>query len=301
MIKLGINTYSYRRELITGRTDILTVLDRIADLGAVHAELVPDTPTFVNGWSVTPELLGQLKKKAGERHLEFSSYTIGAEFVVSPEGRDLTAEEFRREIERVKKEVEIAAALECPRMRHDVCFRPQGQTDYAQFEKDLPKAAEACGIIADHAAKYGIVTSIENHGLHFQGSERVIRLILAVGRENFRTTVDVGNFVCVDENPVVAVQNIIGYASMLHIKDFYLRKELADPSAQAGWAKTPHGYYRRGAIPGCGDVDLIRVAQIVKGSGYDGYAALEYAAQEDLAIGIPLGYQTLQSLFGETN
>ena len=195
----------------------------------------------------------------------------------------------------MKKEVEIAAELGCTRMRHDVCFRPLGQTAYTFFEKDLPKAADACGIIADHAAKYGIVTSIENHGLHFQGSERVIRLVLAVGRENFRATVDVGNFVCVDENPVVAVHNIIGYASMLHIKDFYVRQDVVNPE---GWARTPHGYYRRGALPGNGDVDLKRIARIVKDSGYNGFVALEYAAPEPLDTGIPQAYKTIQTLFG---
>ncbi len=298
-MKLGVNTYSYRRELITGQTDILTVLDRIADLGAVHAELVPDTPTYPNGWSAAPEMIGKLKQKAAERNLVFSSYTIGANFITSParEGADTTAEEFAAEVERVKKEVEIAAELGCTRMRHDVGSRPIGQIDYVQFEKDLPKAAEACGIIADHAAKYGIVTSIENHGLHFQGSERVTRLVLAVNRENFRTTVDVGNFVCIDENPVAAVMNNIHLASMLHIKDFYIRKEVVNPAAD--WAKTPHGYYRRAAIPGNGDVDLIRIAQIIKESGYDGFASLEYEAKEPLETGIPQAFEAIKALFGE--
>ena len=295
-MKLGINTYSYRRELIAGKTDILTVLERIAALGAVQAELVPDTPTFQNGWSATPELVPQLLKKAKELGIEFSSYTIGANFVTSTarEGAEIDKAEFDAEVARVKKEVEIAASLGCTRMRHDVAYRPADQCGYAQFEKDLPIAADACGIIADHAAKYGIVTSIENHGLHFQGSERVTRLVLAVGRDNFRTTVDVGNFVCVDEDPAVAVRNNMPIASMLHIKDWYIRRKVANPE---GWAKTPHGYYRRPATPGYGDLDLFAIAEIVRESGYDGYASLEYESGEAIETGIPHGFKALQNLF----
>ena len=40
-----------------------------------------------------------------------------------------------------------------------------------------------------------------------QHSERVQALIHAVDRVNFRTTLDVGNFVCVDEDSVAAVTN----------------------------------------------------------------------------------------------
>ena len=296
-MKLGINTYSYRRELIAGKTDILTVLERIAALGAVQAELVPDTPTYKNGWSATEELIPRLLAKAKDLHLEFSSYTIGAEFVTSPQrgGAEISPEEFRAEVARVKKEVEIAARLGCTRMRHDVAFRPKEQCTYAQFEKDLPLAVDACGEVADHAAKYGIVTSIENHGLHFQGSERVTRLVLAVGRDNFRTTVDVGNFVCVDEDPVVAVRNNMPIASMLHIKDWYIRKRVANPE---GWAPTPHGYFRRPATPGDGDLDLFAIAEIVRASGYDGYASLEYESAEAIETGIPRGFTAIRNLLG---
>ena len=58
------------------------------------------------------------------------------------------------------------------------------------IEKDLVIATDACGEIADYAKPYGITTSIENHGVHFQGSERVQRLVLAVNRDNFRTTME---------------------------------------------------------------------------------------------------------------
>ena len=48
------------------------------------------------------------------------------------------------------------------------------------------------------------------------GSERVRRLLYLVDQPNFKTTLDVGNFLSVDENPVVAVAANAPYASIVH-------------------------------------------------------------------------------------
>ena len=76
----------------------------------------------------------------------------------------------------MKKQVDIANALGVKMMRHDVAWRDKENTSIVQFEDDLPKIVEACQQVADHAAQYGITTSIENHGFHVQGSDRVLRV-----------------------------------------------------------------------------------------------------------------------------
>ncbi|TRC47294.1 sugar phosphate isomerase/epimerase family protein, partial [Mannheimia haemolytica] len=86
-------------------------------------------------------------------------------------------------------------------MRHDVASRQD--TSIIRFQEDLPRIAEACRRIADYAAQYGITTSLENHGYYVQASDRVQAVLHAVGRPNYKTTLDVGNFVCVDEQPVI--------------------------------------------------------------------------------------------------
>src|SRR5690606_12844059 len=101
---------------------------------------------------------------------------------------------------------------------------------------DLPKLTKACQIVADYAGKYGITTSVENHGFFIQASDRVQSLINHVNRSNFKTTLDVGNFMCVDEDPVSAVKKNISYASVVHIKDFYLRQAHLYPGE--GWMQT---------------------------------------------------------------
>ena len=134
-----------------------------------------------------------------------------------------------------------------------------------------------------YAAKYGITTSIENHGFYVQGSERVKRIVLGVNRANFGTTLDVGNFLCADEDPVSATMNNISIATMIHFKDFHIKRSA--PPQEGGYIKTFHGNYLRGALTGDGDVDLKRISKIINESGYEGYLSVEFEGWEDPLFG----------------
>ena len=267
MIKIGFTSYSFAAALKSGEMNITQAIQFAAGLGAAHLEISPGK--FLE---MTPENIGLMVRTAKECGMELSSYTIGANFV-QPDAAAVA-----KEIERVKAQVEIAAKLGVTRMRHDCGWRPQPECTYENFNREVEIFADACGQIADKAKTYGIVTSIENHGFYVQGSERVQRVILAVNRDNFRTTLDVGNFLCVDEDPECAVLNNIGYASMIHFKDFHIRRNVTDP---AGFIKTLHGRYLRGAVTGDGDVDLPTICKIIKNSGYDGYLSIEYEGREE--------------------
>lgn len=59
-------------------------------------------------------------------------------------------------------------------------------------------------MIADYAAQFGITTTIENHGFSVQASDRVQRVLHAADL-NFKMKLDIGNFMYVDENPIISV------------------------------------------------------------------------------------------------
>lgn len=282
-MKLGLSTYSLSKAIKAGEMDVIQAIEWIAENGGECVEIVPV------GFELTgnPELVGKIVERTGELGLDIASYTIGANFVVD------TEEERRAEIERIKGEVEIGHALGVKFMRHDAGSRPGEQATLANFEKDLPPVVEACREIADHAAQYGITTSVENHGRHFQGSERVQRLVLAVDRPNFRTTLDVGNFICVDEDCVSAVMNNIPFASMIHMKDFYVRGR----NPGEGWGVTNHGRFTRGSIVGFGDLDIPKIVQIIKSSGYDDYVSVEFEGMEDCRLGSKIGMDNTRRLW----
>ncbi|QNK58642.1 sugar phosphate isomerase/epimerase [Paenibacillus sp. PAMC21692] len=266
-MKLGISTYSLFQATKTGEMSLLDVIDFIADIGGDHVEVAP------LGIDLTdePEMVQAICQRAADKKLEISNYSIVAEF------GNKQPEELEEEIRRVKRHVDIAAALGVKHMRHDVAS--SRDTSIRNFCSLLPKLADACRQIADYAAPLGITTSVENHSNLIQASDRVQMLVQETGRGNFKTTLDIGNFMCADEDPVVAVASNLPFASMIHLKDFYLRP--SSHNKGEGWFPTIHGNYLRGSILGDGDINMREVLRLIKKSGYNGYFSIEFEGMEE--------------------
>ncbi len=286
MVTIGLSSYSMQGALNDGRMDIFKVIDFVAANKGEHIEIVPMGSFILTG---NDAFTADIVKHAKDAGIAISSYTIGANFVLD------NPEDVKKEIERVKGEIEIAAKLGVTRMRHDAGWMAPGDSCYANYEKYLPVVADACRELADYAKPYGITTSVENHGYLFQGSERVQRLVLAVDRENFRTTLDVGNFLCRDEDPVIATMNNLPFASMIHFKDFYVRK---NPPTGEGYFQSSHGRFLRGAVTGEGDVDLPAITKLIQNSDYSGFLSIEFEGAEDCMIACPRALRNVRTLFG---
>ena len=286
MINIGLSSYSMSRALSDGRMNIGQVIDYVAENKGGHIEIVPGGVLTLNG---NDELTAEIVQRAKDAGIAISSYTIGANFAVD------TAEEVRKEVDRVKTEIDVAAKLGVTRMRHDAGSCPIEKASYATYEKYLPQVVESFQELADYAKKSGITTSLENHGYLFQGSERVQRVILAVNRDNFGTTLDVGNFLCADEEPVIATMNNLPFATMIHFKDFYVRKYA--PTGE-GYFKSLHGRYLRGAITGEGDVDLPAITKVIQDFGYEGFLSIEFEGPEDCVMACARALKNVRALFG---
>lgn len=284
-MKLGVSSYSLYQAMAAGNMNILEAIEWVAENGGEHIEIVP----FGFDFEGNPELEDQIREKAAAVSIDVSNYAIGANFITDSE------EAYEAEIARVISEVDRANRLGAKLMRHDVASRPD--TSIVNFNEDLERIAIACQRIADHAKQYGIITSVENHGYYVQASDRVQALLHAVNRPNFKTTLDVGNFVCVDEDPISAVKKNIPFASMVHIKDFYIRPAHRNPGD--GWFPSASGNFLRGAISGQGDLDLWEILRIVKQSGYDGYLSIEYEGMEECTKGTKIALDNVKRIWSE--
>ena len=286
-MKLGLSSYSLYQAMRTGRMTMVDVVQWVADQGGEHIEIAAVGINLAED----PKLVEAIRAKAEEVHLPISNYAVGANFLKPDEAS------YEAEISRVMKEVDVAHALGVKLMRHDVASRPIAEATAANFHADLPKLVEACRRIADYAAQYGITTSVENHGYYIQASDRVNLLVHEVGRKNFRTTLDVGNFMCADEDSVTATKKNLPIASMIHLKDFYLRPSYRDPGE--GWFRTAGGNYLRGAIVGQGDIDMWAVIKAIKESGYDGYISIEFEGLEPCEFGSRVGLANARRIWEE--
>jgi sugar phosphate isomerase/epimerase len=218
--------------------------------------------------------------------VELANYVVGADF------RD---EDLEGQVERIRRHLDVAHAMGIRRFRHDVVAWAWRDADQAEFEATFARVVPVCQQIADHAAGLGIQTMVENHGFCFNNSERVRRLVHAVDRPNFGTLLDVGNFLCVDELPVPAVRQNLPIASVVHLKDFYLRDRAPSPA----WLTTLSGAAILGAIAGFGDLPLRTILALVGASGFDGPVSIEFEGLEDDVLAVETGIATVRAMVAE--
>ncbi len=289
-MKPGVSTYSLLHAIKAGEMTVLDVIDWIAEQGGEHMEIVPYGYTLED----QPDLADAVRDRAASMGIELSNYSMPANFVQE------TSAAFEAEIERIKRHVDTVHRLGMKHMRHDVTAftLPPEKWGIDYLEEHLNQIVEGCRQIADYAAGYGITTTIENHGVSVQASDRVQRVLRAVDRPNFKTTLDIGNFLCVDEEPLVGVKKNLPYASLIHVKDFYIRPADENPGG-GDWFRSTNGKYLRGAIFGQGDIDVRRVLRLVKASGYDGYITLEFEGMEECREATRLGLENLRRIWEE--
>lgn len=284
-MKTGVSSYSFSRLVRAGEITQLQVIAEAKEMGFEAIEFsglaLPE--------GETPEgFAPQVRDECAKHGLPIASYTIGADLLNGSEG-DLEAE-----VERVKGEVRIAHLLGVPCMRHDATrgFLPEHRGARG-FDDALPRLAKGCRGVTEFAADLGVLTTVENHGFFCQDSVRVEKLMNAVDHENFGALIDVGNFLCADEDPVLAVGRLAAYAYHVHAKDFHVRSGML-PDPGEGWFRSRGGNRLRGAIIGHGDVPVPQCLRVLAAAGYEGVCSIEFEGIEDVRKGISLGLANLQ-------
>lgn len=290
-MKIGFSSYCFAEKMMSGEMSVAEVLDWVGASGADHMELAVVGLTSQSselGWNLDddPDLVDTIAAAVAKSGVELSGMCIPASFLDSDTG------DVRGQIERAKHHIDLADKLGVRFFRHDVTKWGHKDEGIADVEASFPALVEASKEVAQHAAKYGITTSVENHGFFMNASERVRRLVYAVDEPNFKTTIDVGNFLCVDEDPLIAVRRNLPYASFVHFKDFFLRT--VNPGD--GWLETSGGNYILGSIFGFGDMDTRGIVKEVVDSGYDGYISLEFEGLEDGMLGATRGLANIRSM-----
>lgn len=289
-MKVGLSTYSLLDAIKAGEMDVLDCVQWIKDNGGEHMEIVPYGFTLVDNL----ELADKVRDKAEEVGIELSNYVMPADFVQD------TQEEFDAEVSRIKEHVDLLDRMGIKHMRHDVTAftLPEEKRTIQWFEENLPKIIEGSRQIADYAAEYGVTTTVENHGMAVQHSDRVQRVVTEVDRPNFKTTLDIGNFLCVDEDPIVGVKKNLNIASLVHFKDFYIRPYYENPG-EGKWIRTANDNYIRGSIVGQGDLNIRAITKLIKDSGYDGYITLEFEGMEECREASRIGMANIKRLWEE--
>lgn len=284
-MKIGVSSYSFGPYNSDERLGLFGVIEKAAEMGFDGIEFagigVPaDSPDAL-------PLAAKVKDACAAAGLPVIGYAIGADFLRAAAGPEAEAE-------RVKGEVRVAAELGAPVMRHDATGGfPDDHDGPTDFAAALPILADACRAVTECGATLGVKTSVENHGFFVQDSERCEQLARAVDHENYGALIDIGNFLCADDDPVSATRRMAPYAVHCHAKDFHVKPSgAADPGA--GWFRSRGGAYLRGSIVGHGDVDVPGCIAALRAAGYDGWLAIEFEGMEDHLKALEIGLDNLR-------
>ena len=236
------------------------------------------------------EYAKELKEECRKQGIIPIQYSVGADFIYGSNG------DLPKEIERLKGEVDIAVLLGVKGMRHDATGGYNDEDKkFMGFQQALPRLVEGYKAVTEYAKEKGIFTAIENHGYFCQDSDRVEKVITGVCNENFGAQVDIGNFLCVDENPVTAVSRLAPFVKYVHVKDFHVKSGSEFPP-QDGFFKTRGGNYLRGAVLGHGNVPVLQTLEILKRAGYNGWITLEFEGHEEAKQACQWGLNTLKKI-----
>ena len=284
-MKSCISTYSFHQLYATGFTRF-DAIDKTKEFGCEGVELFL-LPYDAPEGSTLREYALRLTEHAHKVGLEVPIYTTGA---------DLFVREPEREIEQLKKHIDIAAECGIPLLRHDIanCFYP-GFEGTKTYHSVIEYIAPLIRDITTYAKSKGVKTCSENHGRLMQDSNRIEELFNAVKHPNYGLLCDIGNFGGVDENCAVAVSKLLEMIVHVHAKDAILKSGMSYNPGR-GFNRTRGGNYRRATIFGHGDVPAFQILSAIKASGYDGYVSLEFEGIEDTMMAVSISIENLQRM-----
>ena len=276
-MKIAVSSYSFLGAMRDGRMTMMDVIPKAKELGFEGVEIVS-----LGDSDKIREIADQLCAQSKVYGIPIVSFMTSGNFL---------AEDLDAEVKKMQREVELCVLLGANKMRHDACWAVDAGV---VFEDVLPKIVEGYRRVTEYAAGLGVHTMLENHGNFIQDSARVEAVVKGVDHRNFGWLIDVGNFLCVDEDPVTAVPVGLPYAVHIHAKDFHIKPQ-CQRAPSMGWFTTRGGNHLRGAIFGHGNIDLERVFTSIRESGYDEWIALEFEGVEDCFVAVPEGLANLKS------
>ena len=282
-MKISVSSYSFQQYIGACKMTQLDCVAKAKEMGfdAIEFIDIAGAPDF----EAQKAYAQQIRAEADRVGIPINAYTIGASLYQG------SAEKDQAEVERLKKQLEIAKILGAKVMRHDCCYKLEKTGKARSFDLMLPTIAANARAVTEHAETLGIQTCTENHGYIAQDSDRVERLFNAVAHDNFGLLVDIGNFLCADENPAIAVSRVAPYAVHVHAKDMLVRSK---PFGQRSFP-TRACNYLMGTVVGEGDVPVEQCLRILKQAGYDGYVSIEFEGSGDCLEGIERGLKNLRT------
>lgn len=274
-MKIGVSSYSFSKYLQHSHSNYFRICDLAKEFGFDGIEFI-DLSLEIQPAESIEALAVAIREHCESIGLPINAYTVSADFI-----------DHENEVERLKKQVDIAELLGAKLLRHDVSWRRD-----IPWREIIARVAGDVRAVTEYAAAKGIRTCTENHGFVMQDSNRIEELIQTVNHPNYGWLVDMGNFLCADEPAIHALPIAAPYAFHAHAKDFLMK----DEAPGDGWLITRNGKAIRGTVLGHGVVPIPDCIRILKENGYDGWLSLEFEGMEDNLSAVKAGLAYLRKV-----
>lgn len=272
-MKLSCTPISFQKTFREGGMTLRSFLETCARLGLDGVDLL-DIDHYPWFWA-SPDELCTVSGQAAELGLAIAAYSCGNNFgLTDPAAR-------AAQVEGVVRALGRARDCGAPVVRlfggYHKGARPEAEVGTSDGLELVIQSLELC---LPHAERCGVVLALENHGRLPGHSYESRAIIDHFASPWLRATYDAanyhGNSMDEDEDPLRALDNLLGRIAHVHLKDV---------------RPTPPGSPRKreACISGQGITPLRQVVAALAASGYTGYCALEYEAAATVpeAEGVP--------------
>ncbi len=268
-LQVGLAAYSFRShfEFMKGAPnkslaegvepiDMVSFIKWCASQGVAGAELT----SYFFPPDVEPSYLAECRRVGHVNGVDISGTAVGNNF-----SYPRSAPERAEQMDYVKRWIDHSMIMGAPHIRIFAGKHPKGVSG----EEAEANAIDALSEAAEYAAEKGVMLGIENHD-SIATAARLLRIVKAVDSPWVGVNLDSGNFIADDV-----------YAEMAAAAPYAINVQLKT-EIKVGDKKEP--------------VDMERVINILKDSGYAGYAVLEYEEDKDPFEHIPPILEQLQKL-----
>ena len=258
-MKLSLAAYSFRDSL-TGPKKTMTLDDFVERASTYDIDAVEPTSYYFPD-PPTPEYCRALRRHAFLQGLSISGTAVRNTFT-HPPGPQLD-----REIDHVKRWIDLAAELHAPTIRIFAGDLQKGTSEEDARRWCVDAIQRAC----EYAGTRGVILALENHGGIVTTPAQLLAIVRAVTSDWFGVNLDTGNFHGPD--PYADLAELAPYAVVVQVK------------TEVWSVNGP----RR-------EADLARIVKILRDASYRGFVALEYEAKENAETAVPRYLQQLRAL-----
>jgi sugar phosphate isomerase/epimerase len=262
-LKISLNAYSFAKLLndqLQGRGKGMSLFELAEFCAKNNFDGFDATGYYFPGYEKngpgvpTDKFIFDLKRRAFDLGLGISGTGVGDNLTVADKAARAN------DVQRIKNWAEVAAKLGAPVLRVFADTQMRAQTwetvsngaSRDQVEEWIAADLRAC---ADHAAKFGVIIGVQNHGDFLRTADNLISLIKRVDSPWCGAIVDTGYFKAAD--PYAEMAKAAPYAVNWQVK------------------QSPLGVEKEAEAP----TDLKRLIRIVRDSGYRGYLPIETLSQ----------------------